>query len=75
MQRENGAQTERNQPTALGNGEKDSEFKIGLAGTTPVFLIVPKCHQNFTLIPQLPPSLLKNKIQLNKFEDLIGYIK
>lgn len=38
MQRESGAQTKRDLPMALGNGEKDSELKMGFACATPVFL-------------------------------------
>lgn len=75
MQRESGAQTKRDLPMALGNGEKDNELKMGFAGATLVLLMVFKCHQRFTLVSILPPNLLKNKIQLSKMEDLIGFIK
>lgn len=48
--------------------------KRGLWGATPVFL-VPECQQKLTLNPTAATNLLKNKIQLSKFEDLIGSIR
>ena len=41
----------------------------------PVFLMGLKCHQKFALVLQVPPNLLKQKIQPSEFEDLIGFIK
>lgn len=41
----------------------------------PVFLVVPRYHQNLLKIPLLPPNLLKKQIQLSQFEDLIGFIQ
>lgn len=55
---------------AFKNGEKDSS-----QGTMPVFFVVPRYHQDLLKIPLLPPNLLKKKIQLSQFEDLIGVIQ
>ena len=59
---------------ALGNGEKD-QITQGLVGTTHLLLIVSECHQKVASDPTAATKLVKNKIQLSKFKDKIGFIQ
>ena len=56
---------------AVRNVEKESSEVF--VGTMPFFSYCPRSHWNSPSLLLLPPNLLKNKIQLNKFEDLIGF--
>ena len=53
--------TKRNLPTALANSKKGTELKKWFAGTTPVFLIVLKYHQKFTLCPNTATKSVKQQ--------------
>lgn len=53
--------------------EKGSELK-GSQGASPMFLLAPRCHQNFTS-DLVAADLLKNKTQLSTFESLISSLR
>lgn len=46
---------------ALGNGEKGNKLKKGVAGTMPVFLVVPKCCWRSTSYPTTATKSVKEQ--------------